>query len=74
MTIQVQPDFTLTYKDGDSLGRLRPNNDSAQRWLEENAQSEPWQWLGRWLCIEHRYITDIVAGIRDEGFTVNIQP
>lgn len=63
-------DFTLKYRNGETVGQLRPNNDSAKDWLGEHAQSEPWQWLGDWFCIEHRYVQGIVRFILDAGYSI----
>lgn len=64
----MDPDFRV-HHDG-SVSVLVPVSSAAQVWVEECVQSEPWQWLGAGLVIEHRYIDLITGGARDEGFTV----
>lgn len=64
-------DFTLSYNQGDSVGRLKPNSDAALVWLDQSVEARGYQWTGPWLCIEHRYIDGIVAGIEDAGMTLS---
>ncbi len=64
-------DFTISYRAGSTLGQLTPENDSAKSWLDDNVQSEPYQWLGKSLCIEPRYIENLMAGIEDAGYTID---
>ena len=50
---------------------LIPITDEAKVWVKGNIQSESWQWLGRVLVIEHRFIADIVAGMMAAGLIPN---
>jgi hypothetical protein len=65
-----QPDFSVTV-DAGSIFLLIPHSESARAWIEQNIGRDngfqPW-WPT--VVIEHRYITDIVAGIRAEGLVV----
>ena len=63
-------DFTLDYRGGDTVGRLVPETQAARDWIKDNVESEPWQWLGSALCIEHRYIDPIVEAIVADGLEV----
>ena len=47
---------------------LTPLSKEARNWLKENVASEPWQWLGNSLVIEHRYIADVVSAMLEQGF------
>ena len=46
---------------------IRPLTQEAKNWIKENVSYESWQWLGSMLCIEHRYIADIVDGMIEAG-------
>ena len=48
---------------------VRPLTRSALAWLTEHT-AEDAQWLGNGLAVEHRYVADLVAGLREHGFTV----
>lgn len=65
-------DFSLAYVNGETLGRLKPNNEAAKKWLRENIENEPWQWLGNSLYVEHRYIDRIISNIEESGFTIDL--
>ena len=50
---------------------LEPITEEAKTFIDENVHSEPYQWLGKVLVIEHRYIADIVTGMIEEGLIPN---
>ena len=39
----------------------------AKDWVDRNIATEPWQWLGPTLVIEHRYIGPICIAMEDAG-------
>ena len=43
-------DFQIT--DQGSIFLIRPLNEAACQWLDENVVSEPWQWVQGALCVE----------------------
>lgn len=49
---------------------LRPLTVAATAWLEENITGDDHQYFGHALVVEHRYIADIVEGIRNDGLLV----
>ena len=51
--------------------RLEPITDEAKDWIEENVHYESYQMPGNFVIVEHRYIADIVAGMREAGLVVN---
>jgi len=55
------------HHDGSSLFLVRPLNDARREWLGEHTHG---QWFGPSLVVEHRFVTDLVAGLRDAGFVV----
>lgn len=60
-------DFTAI--DQGSIVMLRPNTDAARDWLDVSVHSEPWQWQGDFLCMDHRMAQPVLDGIEEEGFT-----
>lgn len=64
-----QPDFHV--HGGGTVYVLQPLSQEARDWVSDNLQVESWQFLGSGVGIEHRYIGDIVAGIRADGLTVS---
>lgn len=66
---QVTPDFVVD--GGGSIFLLRPLTDSAREWVESNiGQDNGFQPYWPTVVIEHRYISDIVAGIQGDGLRV----
>lgn len=70
MTDFVTPDFYL--ENHGTVFLLRPRNDAASSWLDDNIYSENAEqtWFGDALVIEPRYVDDIVLGIIDAGLEV----
>lgn len=52
-----------------TLYTVRPLTDAAKQWIDENVSSDG-MWFGNALCVEHRYVADIVAGMEDAGLIV----
>lgn len=50
---------------------LEPITEEAKQWIKDNVETEPYQWLGNVLVVEHRYIADIVAGMIEDGLITN---
>lgn len=67
-------DEELDYEVADhgSIISITPLTDAAREWLDENALSEPWQWLGRVLCIEARVGGDLLFAMQEAGLTSNV--
>ena len=53
-----------------SVFMIMPLSGVTKIWIDENLQTESWQWLGNNLVIEHRYIKDIVQGMINDGLVV----
>ena len=49
---------------------VMPVTDKARQWVEDNVQVEHWQWLGSGFGVEHRYIENLMAGMRQAGLKV----
>lgn len=54
-----------------SLVLFTPLTDAGRAWIDEHTETEPWQWLGPALCVEHRYAADLVHGMRNDGLKVS---
>ena len=54
-----------------SVVLLRPITPEAKDWIEENCATESWQFMGTALAVEPRYVSPILAGLREDGFTVS---
>ena len=61
-------DFNIS--DQGSIFLIRPLNEAARQWLDENVVSEPWQWVGDALCVEARFARDLLIEIEQAGFAV----
>lgn len=49
---------------------FRPITKAGEAWIKENVQTEPWQWFGDGLCVEHRYAHDLADGMQRDGLKV----
>ncbi len=49
---------------------VRPLTTEARAWIDENVQTEPWQWFGGGLAVEPRYAHDLVEGMQADGLTL----
>jgi hypothetical protein len=63
------PDFLIT--DHGSIIMIAPVSDGALVWLDENVASEPWQWLGSALCVDHHCAGDLIDAIATAGFDIS---
>jgi hypothetical protein len=61
-------DYTVENKG--TLLLLRSTHGKAYEWLVKHTDREA-HWFGRALVVEHGYITDFVARLRFDGFTVD---
>ena len=61
-------DFQIT--DHETVISIRPLNDAARQWLDENVVSEPWQWVEGALCVETRFARDLLIEIEEAGFEI----
>lgn len=60
----------VAIQDQGTIVVFAPLTVAARRWLREHVQSEPYQWLGGGLCVEHRFARDLYAGMIDAGFSL----
>jgi hypothetical protein len=62
-------DFQIA--DHGSIISIRPLNEPACQWLQENVVSEPWQWVQGALCVEPRFARDLLIEIEEAGFEIS---
>jgi hypothetical protein len=68
-TQNAAPDFLI--ENHGSLFFLRPLSQSAREWIEENiSQTDSFQPHWPTILIEHRYISDIIRGLVEEGWMI----
>ncbi len=60
-------DFTV--RDEGSIFLLTPISDLAVDWVDHHLPQDS-QHFGDSIVVEHRYISDILAGIQEDGLTV----
>ena len=69
LEVPFPPDFRL--ENHGSILLLRPQNEHAILWVDEHIGSgNGFQPYWPTVVVEHRYIMDIVANLREEGFVV----
>ena len=61
-------DFQIA--DHGSMISIRPLNEAACQWLDENVVSEPWQWVQGALCVDAGFARDLIIEIAEAGFEV----
>jgi hypothetical protein len=67
-TSPTKPDFLV--EDHGSIFLLSPQTDPARTWIDEHISREGFQPYWPTVVVEHRYISDIVEGIRNDGLAV----
>ncbi len=66
----MRVDFEI--QDEGTVFLLTPVSDLAVDWADHHLPQDS-QHLGGSIVIEHRYIENIVAGIQNDGLTVEVQ-
>lgn len=44
-----------------TIYQICPKTKKALKWMQENLQTDGWQWLGKTLCVDHR----IYPGVKE---------
>jgi hypothetical protein len=65
---ESQPDVVV--QNEGSLFVFHLNTIEARSWVEEHVTTEPWQWIGGALTVEHRYARDLASGMQADGLLV----
>ena len=56
--------------DQGTVVTFTPEGDFEYEWLMLNVESEPWQWLGKALVVDHRMAGDLLDGVQGAGFVI----
>jgi hypothetical protein len=59
----------LVHNEG-TVFLLNPLTARAKEWIEENVQTEAYQWFGSTLVVEHRFVWGLAQGMLDEGLVL----
>jgi hypothetical protein len=62
------PDFVV--QNHGSIFILHAYSEAAREWVSEHIPEDALTWGRNGTVVEHRYIADIVDGIRNDGLTV----
>lgn len=62
------PDVSV-FGQGGSVLLVTPNTKAAKTWLRAHVEADA-VWLGNSLAVEARYVGDLLAGLREDGFRV----
>lgn len=46
---------------------VEPITDTANQWVADNVQIEPWQWLGCRFSVDHHFIENLVEDMENDG-------
>jgi hypothetical protein len=58
-------------RDEGTVWVFNPLTAAAKEWFDENVQSEPYQWLGTSLVVDHGLALGLVQGILDAGLEID---
>lgn len=58
------PDFLI--RDEGTVVMFTPVSEAAKNFLRDNVQSEPWQWMGESLCVDHRPARELLHVLVNE--------
>jgi len=53
--------------NGGTVFTFCPLTDRAKLWIDENVETEGWQWLGATLVVETRFAYSLAVGMTDAG-------
>ena len=57
-------------QDGSMVG-LHMLTDDAEGWVADNVATEPWQWMGKILWVDHRMAGAVIEGMQAEGLALD---
>lgn len=60
----------MIINDQGTVVTFTPEGDFEYEWLTLNVESEPWQWLGKSLVVDHRFAEDLIDGVQGAGFVI----
>jgi hypothetical protein len=63
-----EPDLTVI--DEGTIVQFIPKTEAGRTFLHQMLHTEPWQWLGNTLCIDHRMAQGVIDGAENEGLRI----
>ena len=66
----MKPDTDILVENHGSIISFTPITPAAREWIDENCQTESWQWMGGTLNVEHRCAAHIVEGLDGDGLLI----
>jgi len=63
----MKPTIDFRVTNHGSVVLITPLTDQGTSWLNENVQTESWQWFGNSLSCEPRYVEDLLNGAINDG-------
>jgi len=64
----AHPDVSI--RNEGTVWVFNPLTPAAKEWFDENVHTEPYQWLGTSLVVDHGLAAGLVQGILDAGLEV----
>ncbi len=61
------PDIVV--RDQGTVVMFTPTSKVGRDWIQENVQSDDWQWMGRSLVVDHRYAQGLIDGMQRDGLS-----
>ena len=56
-----------------SLALFHMTSGAGERWVKEHVETEETQYWGGALVVEHRYVHDLIEGMRADGLCVEVR-
>jgi hypothetical protein len=63
----VTPIIDVEVSNGGTIWTFTPVTDAARAFFEAHVHTEPWQWMGPSLCVDHRMVGFLLDCIQSEG-------
>lgn len=56
--------------NGGTIFQFEPVTAAGKDWINSNVESEPWQWFGSTLVVDHRHAGPLAEGMIEAGLVV----
>ena len=64
--------YDVQVVDHGSVVTFQALTDVARSWMDEHVVSEPWQWLGSALAVDHRLAGQLIEGMYEAGLLITL--
>lgn len=64
------PKMDTLVDDCGSVVLITPASKAAKEWVAQHLSLEGWQWAGAAFCVEQRFVSPIVQGMKSDGLRV----